>query len=53
MDWTGHGGCPTGEERSGDCVPELTARDGLGVRIVFVCPEHGLHSIVDPFEGKR
>lgn len=37
----------------GDCEPEPNAIDGLGVRIVFVCPEHGAQSIVDPFEDKR
>ncbi|WP_299304476.1 hypothetical protein [uncultured Brachybacterium sp.] len=37
----------------GDCYPEPTAIDGLGVRIAFVCPEHGVHSVIDPFEDKR
>ncbi|MGO3833107.1 MAG: hypothetical protein ACTJGT_03990 [Microbacteriaceae bacterium] len=36
-----------------DCTPEPTGSDGLGVRIVFVCSEHGVHSVVDPFEGLR
>jgi hypothetical protein len=27
--------------------------DGLGARIAFVCPEHGVHSVVDLFEDKR
>lgn len=27
--------------------------DGLGLRIAFVCPEHGVHSVIDPFEDKR
>lgn len=40
-------------ECGGDCEPEPTAIDGLGVRIVFVCPEHGAQNIVDPFADKR
>lgn len=36
-----------------DCVPEPSAVDGLGVRVVFVCPEHGVQSIVDPFSDLR
>lgn len=40
-------------ECGGDCVPEHAALDGSGVRIAFVCPEHGVHSVVDPFEDKR
>jgi len=35
-----------------DCQPEpLEADDGF--RIAFVCPQHGVHSVVDPFEDKR
>lgn len=37
----------------GDCLPEPSATDELGVRLLFVCPDHGVHSIVDPFEGLR
>lgn len=37
----------------GDCVPDPTGADGLGVRIVWVCPAHGVHSIVDPFGHLR
>lgn len=37
-----------------DCVSEpFHADSGDGIRIAFVCPEHGLHFVVDPFEGKR
>ncbi|RZU62239.1 hypothetical protein EV380_1832 [Zhihengliuella halotolerans] len=46
-------GYRTCAECGGDCDPEPTALDGLGVRIAFVCPEHGVHSMVDPFEDKR
>ena len=42
-----------------DCVPEpfnaganeVGYSDGM--RIAFSCPEHGVHSVVDPFEGSR
>lgn len=37
----------------GDCVPEASGADGHGVRFMFVCPEHGVHSVVDPFEDLR
>ncbi|WP_454293551.1 hypothetical protein [Salana multivorans] len=37
----------------GDCYPDPTGVDGLGVRIAFVCPDHGAQSIVDPFEDLR
>lgn len=35
-----------------DCQPEPFESDNE-LRIAFVCPEHGVHSVVDPFEGKR
>lgn len=34
----------------GDCEPETSAVDGIGVRIIFSCPDHGVHSILDPFD---
>lgn len=37
----------------GDCEPEPSAVDGLGVRIAFVCPEHGPQSMIDPFQDHR
>ena len=37
----------------GDCEPEPTGADDLGVRILWVCPDHGVHSVVDPFEKLR
>jgi len=38
----------------GDCEPDPSVgADGLGVRIAFVCPEHGVQSLVDPFEDLR
>ncbi len=36
-----------------DCAPDSAGANGLGVRIVFVCPDHGVQSIVDPFEDQR
>ena len=42
--------CP---ECGKDCPPEPTAVDGLDLRIAFICPEHGLHSVIDPFEEDR
>jgi len=35
-----------------DCLPEPIEADD-GFKIAFVCAEHGVHSIVDPFEGSR
>ena len=33
-----------------DCEPDPTfGSDEHGARIVFVCPEHGVESLVDPF----
>ncbi|MGW8483550.1 hypothetical protein ACWGJP_10450 [Microbacterium sp. NPDC055903] len=38
----------------GDCEPDTAlSADGTGVRIAFVCPEHGAQSIVDPFSDRR
>lgn len=37
----------------GDCEPDPSATDGLGVRVVFVCSEHGPQSVVDPFDDLR
>ena len=35
-----------------DCPPEPLEADN-GFRIAFVCPQHGVHSVLDPFDGKR
>lgn len=40
-------------ECGGDCYPDPTPAGGLGMRIAFVCPEHGVQTIVDPFEDNR
>lgn len=37
-----------------DCEPDPSLSvDGAGVRVAFVCPQHGVQSVVDPFEGMR
>lgn len=52
-DGTGNEQYRTCQECGRDCVPEHAGSDGMGARIAFVCPEHGLHSVVDPFEHLR
>lgn len=38
----------------GDCEPDLGfGSDESGARIAFICPEHGIQSLVDAFEGRR
>ncbi len=37
----------------GDCVPEPDKSEGYGVCFLWVCPEHGIHSVVDPFEDLK
>ena len=37
----------------GDCAPELNWADDLGVRVMYVCPQHGVHSVIDPHEHRR
>lgn len=39
-------------ECGGDCEPEPMPTD-VGIRIAFYCPTHGVHTVVDPFEGLR
>lgn len=52
--WDESSGYRTCAECGGDCEPEpCDAGEGQGVRIAFACPTHGVHSVVDPFEGKR
>lgn len=41
-------------ECGGDCEPDPSlSADGTGARIAFVCPEHGVQSIIDPFADMR
>lgn len=51
---TTHDGYRTCSEcgRDGEADPS-TGGDGIGARIAFVCPVHGVHSVVDPFEHLR
>ena len=51
--WNPDEGYRTCSECGGDCEPEPTGADRLGVRILWVCPDHGVHSVVDPFEKLR
>ncbi|WP_423494520.1 hypothetical protein IM711_02355 [Microbacterium esteraromaticum] len=38
----------------GDCeLDTWLSANGSGVRIAFVCPEHGVQVVVDPFEHLR
>ena len=39
-------------ECGADCSPEPFETDRR-MRISFVCPEHGVHTVIDPFEGSR
>ena len=32
------------------CPPEPTVVEGVGVRIAFVCAEHGVHTFIAPFD---
>ncbi len=36
-----------------DCEPIPFEIPGGGVRISFICPIHGIHTVVDPFEDDR
>ncbi|MGX1695208.1 hypothetical protein ACWIBQ_07510 [Microbacterium keratanolyticum] len=38
----------------GDCESDVSfGSDEHGARIALVCPEHGIQSLVDPFEDRR
>jgi len=38
----------------GDCEPDTSlSSDGTGVRIAWICAEHGVQSVVDPFASER
>lgn len=53
-DGTGNEQYRTCQECGRDCVPEpFDAGTGDGIRVVFSCPEHGVHAVVDPFEHLR
>ena len=47
----GYRTCPACD---GDCEPDVSfGSDESGARIAFICPEHGVHSVIDLFEGQR
>ena len=48
-----HDDCvPTCSECGCDCEPEIfDGGEGVGIRVAFSCPEHGLHGVTDPFEA--
>ena len=48
--WNPASGYRTCTECGSDCEPEPSSVDGFGIRVMFVCPNHGVHSIVDPFQ---
>lgn len=35
----------------GECFPDPFATEAQGPRIAFVCPEHGLNAVINPFES--
>lgn len=38
----------------GDCEPDTSlSADGTGARIAWLCPSHGVQSVVDPFSELR
>lgn len=42
--------CP---QRGRDCEPVPFDSGGDGVRVPFICPIHGVHTVVDPFADTR
>ncbi len=47
-------GYRTCTECGADSVPEpFDAGERQGLRTAFSCPQHGVHSVIDPFEGRR
>lgn len=37
-----------------DCEPDIGfGSDAHGARVTFICAEHGIQGLVDPFEGRR
>lgn len=46
--------CRTCSVCGGDCEPDPSLSVGdTGDRIAFVCPQHGVQSVADPFDGTR
>ena len=46
----GYRTCP---ECGRDCEPVPFDVSGQGIRVSMICPLHGVHTVVDPFEGNR
>lgn len=36
-----------------DCEPVPFDSAGAGIRVSFICPAHGVHTVVDPFADTR
>lgn len=36
-----------------DCEPVPFDSAGVGIRVSFICPAHGIHTVVDPFTDSR
>lgn len=36
-----------------DCEPVPFTTDDGHVRVSFICPVHGVHTVIDPFEDVR
>lgn len=36
-----------------DCIPEPTETKGYSIRIIFVCPNCGPNSVVEPFKNSQ
>ncbi len=47
---SGYRTCPV---CGGDCEPETGGTNEHGIRIMFVCSEHGVHSMIAPFGDRR
>ncbi|WP_281873184.1 hypothetical protein [Brachybacterium paraconglomeratum] len=46
-------GYPTCSQCGGDCEPDPGAGGGIGTRIEFISPIHGVNAAVDPSEDQR
>lgn len=46
----GYRTCP---ECGRGCEPVPFDAEARGIRVSFICPLHGVHTVIDPFEGSR
>ena len=51
--WNPDEGYRTCSVCGGDCEPEIASDADKGARFLWVCPQHGVHTITDPFEKYR